>query len=88
MMPIHALEWLGLSPTALNPSFIAVGLQGDLWANQQLPRVTTHWGVAVFPISDKGVERVGLLVDDNESELIVDPHTEADLGEGYSPVGC
>ena len=38
-------------------------------------------------ISHQRLGRVGLLVDDNESELIVDPHTEADLGEGCSPVG-
>ena len=41
----------------------------------------------VFPISDKRVESVGLLVDDNESELIVDLHTETDFGEGCGPVG-
>ena len=41
----------------------------------------------VFPISDKRVESVGLLVDDNESELIVDLHTEIDFGEGCGPVG-
>ena len=39
-------------------------------------------------ISHQRLGRVGLLVDDNESELIVDPHTEADLGEECSPVGC
>ena len=41
----------------------------------------------MFPISDQGMERVGLLVDDNESELIVDLHTKTDLGEGCVPVG-
>ena len=40
----------------------------------------------VFPISDEGVERVDLLVDDNKSELIVDLHTKTDLGEECGPV--
>ena len=33
------------------------------------------------------MERIGLLVDENELVLIVDPHTETDLGEGCVPVG-
>ena len=40
----------------------------------------------VFPISDEGVERVDLLVDDNKSGLIVDLLTETDLGGGCGPV--
>ena len=51
------------------------------------PRLTTQWGGAVFSISDERLERVGLLVDDNESELIGHLHTETDLGEGCGPVG-
>ena len=41
---------------------------------------------SAIPISDEGVERVDLLVDDNKSELIVDLHTKTDLGEGCGPV--
>lgn len=67
--------------------FAAVGLQGGLWANQPLPRVTTQWGGAVFPVSDKRIEWVGVPVDHNESELMTNLYTEADLGEGCLPVG-
>ena len=41
----------------------------------------------VFTISDERVERVSLLVGDNESELIGHLHTGTDLGEGFGPVG-
>ena len=67
--------------------FITVGLQGRLRANQSLPRVTTQWGGAVFAVSDQCEQRVGLLLDDKELDLLADLHTEADLGEGCVPVG-
>ena len=68
--------------------FVTVVLQGGLRTNQQLPRVTTQWGGAVLPISDQRVQGVGLLVDNNKLGLVViDLHTEADLGEGCVPVG-
>ena len=41
-----------------------------------------------MPISDQRVLGVGLLVDNNKLGLVViDLHTEADLGEGCVPVG-
>ena len=40
-----------------------------------------------MPISDQRVQGVRLLVDDNKPDLVVDLHTEADLGEGCVPVG-
>ena len=50
-------------------------------------RVTTQLGVAVLPISDQRVQGVRLLVNYNKLDLMVDLHTEADLGEGCVPVG-
>ena len=66
---------------------VTAELQGDLRANQRLPRVTTQWGAAVLPISDQRVQGVRLLVDDNKLDLVVYLHTEADLGKGCVPVG-
>ena len=66
---------------------VTANLQGSPRANQRLPRVTTQWGAAVLPISDQRVQGVRLLVDDNKLDLVVDLHTEADLGKGCVPVG-
>ena len=66
---------------------VTVVLQGGIRTNQWLPLVTTQWGAAVLPISDQRVQGVRLLVDDNKPDLVVDLHTEADLGEGCVPVG-
>ena len=66
---------------------VTVVLQGGIRTNQWLPRVTTQWGVAVFPISDQRVQGIRLLVDDNKPHLLADLHAEADLGEGSVPVG-
>ena len=67
---------------------VKVVLQGCIRTNHRLPRVTTQRGVAVLPISDQRVQGVGLLVDNNKLGLVViDLHTEADLGEGCVPVG-
>ena len=40
-----------------------------------------------MPISDQRVQGARLLVNDNKVDLVVDLHTEADLGEGRVPVG-
>ena len=40
-----------------------------------------------MPISDQRVQGVRLLVNDSKIDLVVDLHTEADLGEGCVPVG-
>ena len=72
---------------SIEPFLVTVVLQGGLRTNQWLPLVTTQWGVAVLPISDQRVQGVRLLVDDNKIDLVVDLHTEADLGEGCVPVG-
>ena len=40
-----------------------------------------------MPISDQRVQGVRLLVNYNKLDLMVDLHTEADLGEGCVPVG-
>ena len=66
---------------------VTFGLQGGLITNQWLPRVTTQKGSSVLPISDQRVQGVCLLVNDNKIDLVVDLHTEADLGEGRVPVG-
>ena len=81
----------GMTTTITNsiePFLVTVVLQGGFRTNQRLPRVTTQQGVAVLPISDQRVQGVGLLVDNNKLGLVViDLHTEADLGEGCVPVG-
>ena len=66
---------------------VTVGLHGSLWANQRLPCVTTQWGGAVFSISNQWVQSVGMLVDNNEVDLMADPHTQADFREACVPVG-
>ena len=40
-----------------------------------------------MPVSNQGVQRVGLHVDDSELDLVTDLHTEADFGERCVPVG-
>ena len=81
----------GMTTTTTNsiePFLVTVVLQGGFRTNQRLPRVTTQQGAAVLPISDQRVQGVGLLVDNNKLGLVViDLHTEADLGEGCVPVG-
>ena len=76
-----------ITNSCIKSFLVTVELQGGLRTNQWLPRVTTQWGVAVLPISDQRVQGVRLLVDDNKPDLVVDLHTEADLGEGCVPVG-
>ena len=73
---------------SIEPFLVTVVLQGGLRTNQRFPCVTTQWGAAVLPISDQRVQGVGLLVDNNKLGLVViDLHTETDLGEGCVPVG-
>ena len=71
----------------VEPFFFAVQLQWCTGTNQRLPRDTTQWGLAVLAISDQRVQGTGNHVDDNKVDLVVEPHTEADLGEGCVPVG-
>ena len=78
---------LVLTTKDIEPFFVAVVLKWGLGTNQLFPLLTTHWSGAVLAISNQWVERVRLLVDDNEPELLVDLHTETDLGEGCVPVG-
>ena len=67
--------------------FVAVTLQGALRANQCLPRITTQWGTAVLPISNQGMQRVRLPVDDSKAYFLADVHTQTDFREGCVPVG-
>ena len=76
-----------INTNSIEPFLVTVVLQGGLRTNQWLPLVTTQWGVAVLPISDQRVQGVRLLVNYNKLDLMVDLHTEADLGEGCVPVG-
>ena len=69
------------------PCYVAVELQRGLWTNQCFPHVPTQWGDAVLPVGYQWAQRVGLLVDDNEINLLADLHTKTDLGEGCVPVG-
>ena len=66
---------------------VTIALQGGLWTNQWLSRVTTQWGDAILPISDQRVQGVRLLVEDNKLDLLADLHTETDFREGCAPVG-
>ena len=75
-----------LATQNIKPFLVTVRLQGGLWANKCLPRVTTQRGVSVFSVSDQWVKRAGLRIDYNESDLFTDLHTETDLGEGRVPV--
>ena len=77
---------LRLATQNIKPFLVTVRLQGGLWANECLPRVTTQRGVSVFSVSDQWVKRAGLHIDYNESDLFTDLHTETDLGEGCVPV--
>ena len=72
---------------SIEPFLVTVVLQGGLRTNQWLPLVTTQWGGAVLPISDQWIQGTGALSDFNKIDLVVDLHTEADLGEGCVPVG-
>ena len=40
-----------------------------------------------MPVSNQGVQRVGVHVDDSEIDLVADLHTETGLGEWRVPVG-
>ena len=67
--------------------FITVALQWGLWANQRFPRITAQWGGTVMPVSNQGVQRVSMHVDDRELDLVADLHTETDFGEWCVPIG-
>ena len=66
---------------------ITVDLQRGLWTNQSFPRASTLRGGTVLPISDQWVQRVGLLVDDDEVDFLVNLHTKTDFGERCVRVG-
>ena len=62
--------------------------QGGLRTNRQLPRFTIQWSAAVLSISNhSGIQGIGIPVDCNKFEQVVNLHTEADLGEWCVPVG-
>ena len=77
---------MGIRAHNIKPFLVAFSLQRGLWTNKRLPRVTTQWRVAVLPVSDQWVQRIALLIDDNEVDLLADLHTKTDLGEGCVPV--
>ena len=76
-----------INTNSIEPFLVTVVLQGGLRTNQWLPLVTTQWGPAVLPISDQWIQGTGALSDFNKIDLVVDLHTEADLGEGCVPAG-
>ena len=80
-LPIRS-QWIKIEPL-----FVTVNLRGGLWTNQGPPCVPTQISRAVMSISDQWVQRVGFHINDNEPELLVDLHTETDLGEWCVPVG-
>ena len=73
----------------IEPCLGTAGSQEGIRTNQRLPRVIirTQWGVAVFPVSDQRVQRIAMLVYDNEVDLMADLHSKTDLGEWCVPVG-
>ena len=65
-----------------------IELQGGLRTNRQLPRFTIQWSAAVLPISNhSGIQGIGIPVNCNKFEQVLNLHTEADLGEWCVPVG-
>ena len=76
-----------MNTSSIEPFLVTVVLQGGLRTNQWLPLVTTQWGVAVLPISHQSIQGTGALRDFDKIDLVVDLHSEADLGEGCVPVG-
>ena len=68
------------------PFLVTVVLQSGLRNNQRLSRATAQRGGAVLAISDQWVQRVGLLVDDNEVDQMADLHSKTDLEERYVSV--
>ena len=79
-LPISS-QWVKIKPL-----FVAINLRGRIWANQGPPCVTTQIGRTVLSVGDQWVQGICSLVDDNEPELLVDLHTETDLGEWCVPV--
>ena len=80
--------FLPFTTISIESFLVTVVLQGGIRTNQRLPCVTNQWGAAVLPISDQRVQGIRPLVDNNKLGLVViDLHTEADLGEGCVPVG-
>ncbi len=77
----------GIGASYVEAFFVTIGLQQNLLTNQRLPRASTQWDGSVLPVSDQRVQRVGLLVDDNEVDLLADLHAKANLREGCVPVG-
>ena len=82
MMPILALERSFLVLAALNPSLL------------QFSCKEASGPISVFQVSRPNevwrysrVQRVGLLFDNNEFNLLTDLHSKTDLGERCVPVG-
>ena len=85
-IPILALECPLRLQTTLKPSF------SQLYCNDPCEPINSfHLSrpskVARYCPSAISENRVSLLVDDNEPELLSDLHAETDLGEGCVPVG-
>ena len=78
---------IAFSTNCVEPFLVTAGLQGSFGTNQCLPSVKTQWGGAVFPVSNQWVQGISRLIYHNKIKLLVDLHTEADLGEGCAPVG-
>ena len=87
--PDSSFSHRGIITNYVEPFPVAVCRpRGRCTSQQRIPRVFTQWGGAVLPVmlSDHWVQRAGLPPDRNEVDILVDLHTETDLGEGCSPV--
>lgn len=76
----------GVAAHCIEAFFITVRLERSLGSNQRLPCVSTQWSGAITTVSDQWIQRVSLLVDNDEVYVSSSFHTETDLSEGYVPV--
>lgn len=81
------LSPIRISASRIEAFLITVKLQWALWPKEGLPSVSTPWSGTVLPISDQWVQRGSWLIDYYKSELLVNLHTQTDLGEGCTPIG-
>ena len=72
----------------IKPFLVTSRLQRGLRTKERLPVVTSQWSRVVLSVSNQRVKRFSLPFDDHEVELLVNFHTETDLGEGSVPVSC
>ena len=76
------------STRRIKPFFSAIGLEMLKSADQTYPFVAAERGWTVVSVSNKRMQGVGLLGDDNEPDVLLPQpsHTETDLRERCVPI--